>query len=208
LTDPVVNQINRHLTAVGGSFAADDLVLVLAGGNDVFMNLAFVGAGAMTPTAAVTAMGTAGAELAGYVKALIVAKGAKYVVVVNLPDVSQTPFFITTPASTQGLVQTMSTTFNSQLSAGLAGTAGVVYVDAFTQGQDQNAHPAQYSLTNVTAMACDPVKVASSLMCTAATLIAGDTSHYQFADGVHPTPYGYQLLAEFVAAQMAKAGWL
>jgi phospholipase/lecithinase/hemolysin len=208
LTDPVVNQIGRHLTAAGGSFAADDLVLVLAGGNDVFMNLAFVGAGAMTPTAAVTAMGTAGAELAGYVKALIVAKGAKYIVVVNLPDVSQTPAFIAAPAATQGLVQTMSKTFNSQLSAGLAGTAGVVYVDAFTQGQDQTAHPAQYGLTNVTGTACDPAKVASSLMCTAATLIAGDTSHYQFADSVHPTPYGYQLLAEFVAAQMAKAGWL
>jgi phospholipase/lecithinase/hemolysin len=102
----------------------------------------------------------------------------------------------------------MSTTFNSQLSAGLAGVAGVVYVDAFTQNADQIAHPAQYALTNVTGMACDPVKASSSLFCTAATLITGDTSHYAFADGVHPTPYGYQLLAEFVAAQMAKAGWL
>ena len=32
LTKPVVEQIGRHLAAVGGSFAADDLVTVMAGG--------------------------------------------------------------------------------------------------------------------------------------------------------------------------------
>ena len=209
LTDPLLNQMNRHLAASGGAYAGTELVLVLAGGNDVFMNLAAVGGGAITPTAGVTAMGVAGAELAGYVKALVLAKGAKYVVVVNLPDVSKTPFALSLPAATQGLIQTMSTTFNAQLAAGLAGAANVVSVDAFTQSQDQTAHPAQYALTNVTATACDLVKATlGSLGCTAATLIAGDTSRYQYADSVHPTPFGYQLLAQFVATQMAKAGWL
>jgi outer membrane lipase/esterase len=46
------------------------------------------------------------------------------------------------------------------------------------------------------------------LFCTADTLIAGDTSRYEFADGVHPSPYGYQLYAQAVALQMARAGWL
>jgi phospholipase/lecithinase/hemolysin len=31
---------------------------------------------------------------------------------------------------------------------------------------------------------------------------------FLFADTVHPTPYGYQLLAQFVASQMTRAGWL
>ena len=40
------------------------------------------------------------------------------------------------------------------------------------------------------------------------TTIAGDVSRYQYADSVHPTPYGYQLLAQYVAQQMVLQGWL
>lgn len=35
----------------------------------------------------------------------------------------------------------------------------------------------------------------------------GDTSGYQLADQVHPTPLGYQLIANHVLAQMQAAGW-
>ena len=210
LTDPIINQINRHLAAVGGSFSGTELVTVLGGGNDLFMNLGAVGAGAATPTEAVTAMGVAGAELAAYIKTLIVARGAKYVVVVNLPDVSQTPFGYSVDAGTQGLVNTMVTTFNGQLAAGLAGTAGVLQVDAYTQGRAQTANLAQYGVTNGTTPACDLTATIfpSSLVCTGTTLVAGDVSRYQFADTVHPSPYGYQLLAQYVASQMAVNGWL
>jgi phospholipase/lecithinase/hemolysin len=222
LTVPVITQIASHLAKSGGSFAADELVTVLAGGNDVFMNLAAVGNGSMTPTAAATAMGTAGAELAAYIKTQIVAKGAQRVVVVNLPDVSQTPFALAQSASSQQLINTMVTTFNSQLSAGLNGTSGVLLVDAYTQGRAQTASPAQFGLTNVTTPACDLTKLgqilfASSLVCSStgapganipATVIAGDISRYEYADGVHPTPYGYQLLAQYVVQRMLEAGWL
>ncbi len=216
ITDPVINQMNRHLAAAGGTFAADDLVLVLAGGNDVFMNLATlqatVGAGGdptAAATAAVTAMGQAGAELAAYVQNLVVARGAQRVVVVNLPDVSKTPFAYSLDAQTQGLILTMSATFNQQLAAGLGNAPPVLLVDAFTQSQNQAASPAQYGIANVTVPACDlAVAQLGSLACSAATLIPGDTSRYQFADGVHPTPYGYQLLAQYVAEQMIRRGWL
>jgi len=65
----------------------------------------------------------------------------------------------------------------------------------------------------VTVPACDLTKLAatlfaSSLVCTNATLIGGDVSHYEFADTVHPTPFGYSLLARYVADQMINAGWL
>ena len=209
LTDPVLNQIQRHLAASGGSFKADELVTVQAGGNDVFANLGAISAGAITPQAGVIAVGTAGGELAAYVKNLIVAKGAKYVVVVNLPNVSKTPFAYTLDAPTQGLIQTMSSTFNAQLASGLAGL-DVVLVDAFAQSNDQATNPAQYGISNGTAPACDLAKTifASSLVCNATTLIAGDVSKYQFADGVHPTPYGYQLFAQLVAKNLAAKGWL
>jgi outer membrane lipase/esterase len=240
---PITTQLATHL-ARKGSYSGTELVTVLGGGNDFFMNFNGVAAaaaggasavgGAITAgwsqsvqaavasggaaavgaasQAAVAGMGQAGAELAGLVKTQIVAKGAKYVIVVNLPDVSQTPFALALDAQTRSLMQTMVTTFNAQLAAGLNG-APVVLVDAYTQGHDQNANPAQYSLTNVTTAACSATSAAnplqgSSIACTSASLIAGDTSHYEFADSVHPTPYGYQLLAQFVAIQMAKAGWL
>ena len=182
-------------------------------GNDVFINLAAVSAAQATPTQAVTAMATAGGELAAYIKTLILAKGATHVVVVNLPDVSQTPLAYAQSADVQTLINTMVVQFNAQLHAGLAGTAGVLEVDAYTQGRDQVAQPQLYGLTNVTTPACDLTKLAatlfaSSLVCSANTVIAGDISHYEFADTVHTTPFAYQLLARFVAKRMVESGWL
>ena len=153
---------------------------------------------------ALAGMTTAGTTLAGYIKDKIVAKGAKYVAVSNLPDVSLTPSAASSP-STQPLVLAMTMAFNKALQDGLVGTPGVIIIDAFVNLQDQVAHPERYSLTNVTTPAC---AVASSLTCTSATLIAGDTSHYLFADGVHPTPYVHKLQAQLVATYLAKAGWL
>lgn len=228
LTVPVVTQIGNHLAAVGGQFTGSELVTVMAGGNDTFIDLATIAptvaalvAGGMTldaattqaSTAAVTAMGTAGAELAAYVKTLIVGKGAKYVLVVNLPDVSKTPFAYAETTATQGLINTMVVTFNTQLQNGLAGTPGVIIVDAYTDNRNQAANPNSYALTNVTTPACNltaptPNALGSSLVCNSSNLITGDTSHYLFADTVHPTPYGYKLLAQLVTKSMVIAGWL
>jgi phospholipase/lecithinase/hemolysin len=244
---PVVNQINNHLAAVGGSFSEKDLVLVLAGGNDVFLNLGAFGAvatNAQTPTvanaqaaggaaffaawtaaqqqavaaggpasvgaaqaAAVDGMKRAADELAGYVKTMIVAKGAKYVTVVNLPDVAQTPFALELDAQTRGFINLLATSFNGALQASLGATPGVTIVDAYTQGRAQVASPAAYGLANVTDRACSKTSAANplggaSITCTTASTIAGDTSRYQFADDVHLTPYGNQLLADFVLARI------
>jgi phospholipase/lecithinase/hemolysin len=121
----------------------------------------------------------------------------------------------------------------------------IAFVDAFTASQDQAADPSKYGLTNITTPACrlpaanatplasapTPaptgltvpgvgwIPLASSLFCTANTLIDADTTnatstdptgllHYLYADEVHPTPYGYRLLAELVGEQMAIKGWL
>jgi phospholipase/lecithinase/hemolysin len=217
LTVPVVTQMQNHLAAVGGSYAGDELVSVLAGGNDLFINLATLSATVAAggdptaaATAAVTAMATAGGELAGYVQSLLLAKGASHVVVVNLPDVSKTPFALSQDAQTQALILQMTQAFDDQLASGLSGVSGVLLVDAFTQSDDQAANADQYALTNITDTACDLTKnlLGSSLVCSSANVISGDVSHYAYADSVHPTPFGYQLLAEFVARQLLTAGWL
>jgi phospholipase/lecithinase/hemolysin len=320
LTVPIVTQIKNHLAATGGKFTGTEIVFVLAGANDVFVQLATLNAnstaagnaavtakvtaqvqsdissGACTPTdaqasncqaqaegelwqaslgsaaavqaavaaqiaadvkagtctptdaqasncqapaeaelvtayltaqgtaageayaastggpAAVQAMGQAGAELAGYINQMILANGAQYVTVVNIPDITTTPFGLSQSASTQSLIGTMVSTFNTQLQNGVASSANVLYVDANTQSHLNTQNPGQYGITNVTTPACNLASSAnplgSSLVCTTNNTIGGDVSHYLFADSVHPTPYGYSLLAKYVSTEMALRGWL
>ena len=163
--------------------------------------------------AAVTAMGQAGAELAVYVKTLVVAKGANYVVVRNLGDLNGTPFGSTFGASTKQLSTAMTTSFNSSLKQGLAGVAGVIYFDDYTRGQAISANPSASGYSNVTGFACgrdafsQPGDViGSSIICNAKTLIPGDTSKYAFSDSVHPTPFAAQDAAAFTIKLMREAG--
>ncbi len=268
---PVLNQINNHLAlAPGGVFSPTELVVVLAGGNDVFLNLGGVGgalgggaaavgaatfagwtqaqkdsvfpggAAAVTAArgAAVAGMTKAGNELATYIKTLIVAKGAKFVAVINLPDVGQTPFAksldIGAPG-TAGFLTLLSTTFNTAVAMGLAGVPEATIVDALAQGRAQVLKPADFGLTNVTDPACAVGALATSgnpfgndfdsvtstpaggpsITCTplstlgvkAGTVPPIDVSRYNFADNVHLSPYGNQLLADFVFGRLSAAGF-
>jgi outer membrane lipase/esterase len=218
LTVPVVAQMQNHLTAAGGSYKGEELVFVYAGGNDVFINLAVMngtvaagGDATAAATTAITEMGKAGGELAAYVKTMVVGKGAKYVAVINLPDVSLTPFAKSLPVSAQGVILQMVETFNKQLKDGLAGT-DIAWVDSAQGIRDQVANPAKFGLSNVTSPACDlsPAKnpLGSSLVCSAGNVVAGDVSRYLFADTVHPTPFGYQLLLQLVSVELRHKGWL
>jgi phospholipase/lecithinase/hemolysin len=299
MTVPVVTQIANHLKKSGGSFKSDDLVIVMAGGNDVLEQLGEFSAGAtaaggqalatslvtqLAPgttnpqtgaaaigaaiqaeaakgsssqaiigaaitaaaqngnTAAVanaatigntagaaalaaagkyqadnapklvTALATAGAELGALVKTQILGKGANYVVVNNLPDVSISPSAKAQSADTQKLIQAMVANFNDQLKAAVAGEPKVLYVDLATISRDQSINPTPYGLTNTTTPACDlsaaKNPLGSSLVCTKNNVIAGDISHYMFADSVHPTPFEYALIARYVLEQMTVKGWL
>jgi phospholipase/lecithinase/hemolysin len=310
LTQPVATQIKNHLTVAGGKFKGDELILVMAGGNDVLENLdelhaaattagtnaggtAFatsltmqLAAGATNPATAaqaiglaigteaakpghtdasvvqagvtaavlagntsagsatvygpmvakakadgtaagtkagadyaaahgpelVAAMGKAGAELVALVKSQLIANGANYVVVNNLPDVATTPSGRAQDANTRALIDAMVKAFNDQLTNGLASEAKVLLVDVFYVSHDQATNPAPYGLTNVTDTACDLTSpknpLGSSLVCNASNLKAGDVSHYSFADSVHPTPFNNKLLARYVSEKMALKGWM
>jgi outer membrane lipase/esterase len=157
----------------------------------------------------VTAMGTAGAELAAIVKTLIVAKGANYVVVNNLPDLGGSPTGQATDAATQSLINAMVSAFNAQLKAAVASEAKILYVDLFSTSHDQIINPVPYGLSNTKTAACGQNLLGgASLVCKGSNLIAGDVSHFMFADGVLPTPYENTLIAKYVAQQMIVKGWL
>ena len=169
-------------------------------------------------------------DLVAIIKDLVNNKKATRVVVLNLPDMSLTPDAQTQSAGTQQLVLGLVQAFNGTLQAGLNATPGVpsngvLLVDFFTNMQNNVNDPAHYAL------AVDPVTKkalrtpvckeivtlsigidnGSSLMCnagTAGSTVTGDTSHYMFADGVHPTPYSHKLLGQVVNKIMIQAGWL
>lgn len=326
LTYPLVTQVANHLAAVGGKFSGTEMVIVMAGGNDVLEQLnelavqaaqagatagaaagatagnnafgaslvAQLAAGATDPQAAAQAIGTAlakaaasgadqativgaavmaaaqqpgdsavaspavygpmvakatadgqaagatagaaaglaaanayaaangpalvgnmaaaGKQLVDLVHNQILANGANYVTVNNLPDVATTPSGLSQPASTQALIAAMVTAFNTALSNGFAADSKVLLVDVYAVSHDQTVNPAPYGLTNVTTPACDLTvaknPLQSSLVCNASNVISGDISHYSFADTVHPTPFNNLLLARYVAEKMVIKGWL
>lgn len=208
IAKPLADQMADHLTASGGSYSGKELVTVLAGANDVFMELSLTAP--TDPTAAVTNVATAGATLGQLIKTQVVAKGAKRVLVLNMPDVAGTPFAKSLGATTADLIDTMVKAFNAQLAAQLQGVPEVHLADAYTVSKDQVANPAQYGLVNVTDVACGTNALGTtSLVCNASNTLAGvDISRYQFADDVHPTAYGHLLLTQFAAKELLQAGWL
>lgn len=158
----------------------------------------------------VAALGTAGAQMAALVKNELLAKGAKYVIVANLPDVASTPTAKSRPAAIQQLVATMVNAFNTQLKAGLgADDARVLYTDLYTVSNDQVKNPGPYGLSNTSTPACAANALGTtSLICTANNTVAGDVSRYMFADGIHPTPFENDLIARYVFKDMSIKGWL
>jgi phospholipase/lecithinase/hemolysin len=212
------NDLFMHLIGVASAAAGgpEAVAAAFAAGWPPEVQSTVAGGGAAAATAAASAgvngMAQAGAELATLVKTQVLAKGARYVAVLNLPDVSQSPFGMGVDAQTRGLVAGMVTAFNGQLQAGLTGTP-VLLLDAFALSQDHKANPAKYGITDTSTPACSTTSPAnplqgSSLACTAASTVAPDTSGYLYADNVHPSPLGHRLYAQFVIDRMRSAGWL
>lgn len=213
LTVPVATQIQNYLAANNGTFSATDLVTVWAGANDLFIQADTVAAGAETPTQAATAMAQAATELAGYINTEILGKGATHVMVLNLPDITLTPYALALPSAELPFIAQLVTTFNQTLQAGLAADSSsqLLQIDTYTLSQNEAANATTYGLTNITTPACNLSPTAnpldSSLICSAANLSGANVLNYEYADTVHPTPFAHALLAKGVLMQMSTAGW-
>jgi outer membrane lipase/esterase len=238
LTIPIADQIASHNTRTVPGFTAgfgkDDIVFVFGGNNDVFTQLA--AAAQIGPEAATANVVAAATELATLVKEQIIAKGAKKVAVVTLPDSSATPFGAQVEAlqgaQTRAFLQSLSAAFNTALIAGLEGSRAKI-IDARAMNAAVQASPATYGITNITTPACNADIIAavtggavtngSSLFCNAAPealfTAAGlpslnaitpgaSASSYLFADGVHPTTGAHKIFADQVWAKLKDFGWV
>lgn len=179
LTVPVKTQIANHLARFG-NFKKTDLVLVLAGNNDGFIQMAAFGAAAAqiqadaavgkytaaeankalfeAQNAAQGEMKKAALELAGYVRSEILAKGASYVAVLLALDPQYTPSIAAVPVAIRPVQTALAETFNLWLREGLTG-APVRLIDPTELVRDAVASPAKYGFTNVTTPACDAAKI-------------------------------------------------
>jgi outer membrane lipase/esterase len=187
--------------ATNKPYTAGDLLLVDGGGNDAasltgafltndsgaaFSTLAVT----LLPAASVTAILTANPNTTGSaivgtlymqtladkmydaVKVQALDKGAPRVIILNMPDITNTPRFQATldlvaaaygpiagptvRAQTKALIGSWVVAFNNQLASKFAGNSKVVLVDFYGKFNDQIANKANYGLTNVTTPACPP----------------------------------------------------
>ena len=245
LTVPVVTQIANHLSRFT-SFKPSDLIFVYAGSNDVFTQFgAFTAtatqiqtdaaAGKITAdqanaalfdaqTAAQNGMKLAAQSLAGYVRERILANGGKYVAVMTLNDIADTPFGNSLPANVRPVLTDLSRIFNLWLRDGLTNQP-VQLIDTFTLFKEAYGNPAKYGIANNAVPACDAAKISaitrgavtdgSSLFCNGTPgapynglRTGADVTTWQFADGVHPTTGGHKVIGDRFAAQLKSFGWI
>ncbi len=185
----VQTQINAFI-GVGGTIGPNDLVSVQGGANDLFLFFTLN----PTPTQAqITNQAiTTGLNEASNVQ-LLIADGAKTVLVSNLPNLGATPQFNGSPSSSlAGALATV--TYNSALNAATEQLAALnpkvnlVQMDWYSALNVILANPSAFGFTNTT-QGCT-----SSLAC-----IASNGAGYLFWDSVHPTEGGQELLARYAA---------
>ncbi|HET7097990.1 MAG TPA: autotransporter domain-containing protein [Casimicrobiaceae bacterium] len=188
---PIATQVQNYLA----TNAVDPRAIysVFGGGNDFFFQLALLQAGQATPAQVQAALGQAAVALGTQVVTLG-AGGAKYILAWNLPDIGKTPAGTASgqAAAITQLAQFFNTTYNSVLNA-----SGVqaIRLNTFLLFNEVLANPAPYGFLNTTTPACT---VAASLLCTPSTLVnPAAPQTFLFADGVHPTTAGHQLLADY-----------
>jgi len=246
LTVPVVTQVANHLAnpAFGGRFADTDLIMVYAGNNDVFVQFgtfaakagqiqAQAAAGQITvdqanallfqaQTEAQEAMKQAAIELATLVRSEILAKGGKYVAVMTLSDIADTPFGNSAQVAPARTVLTdLSRIFNLWLRESLTGQP-VQIIDTFAMFKDLTARATALGFTNIALPACDIGKIAtatanvitdgSSLFCDGnllmTTPLQADANTWFFADSVHPSTGGHKAISDAFLAQLRAFGWI
>jgi len=224
LTIPVTQQITDYLTANGDRFTRNQIVFVLAGANDITFQLDVLQAKVQADVPAdqatleaLAAVQQAAVDLAGQVQRIL-AKGATRVVVLNMPEVTNTPAGKALPEPVRQLLAGMVQLFNGTLAAGVSGT-GATLLDLYAEVQRVFANPGAYLVHELNVPACDAAKIAaitngletggSSLFCSRQTLVQnGAAITYFFADGKHPTTLGHLIFARFVLIEVWKRGLL
>jgi len=188
---PIATQVQTFVAQ--GPLDPNALYSVFGGGNDFFFQLALLQAGQATPAQVQAAIGSAAVALGTQV-ATLNAGGARYILAWNLPDLGRTPSG--TASGQAASISALTALFNSTYNATLdAAHVQAIRLNTFAFFNEILASPATYGILNTTSTACT---VAASLLCTSSTLVNPNAPQtFLFADSVHPTTAGHQLLADY-----------
>jgi outer membrane lipase/esterase len=175
---PTVQQQANLFLAGGGSFLASDLVVVWGGAND------FILGGQTNPSISVANISTAITSLAG--------GGAKSFLLLNLPDLGDTPAIQSTnnPQVIAGF-SNLTSAFNSGLAAAVPGLEAnlgisIFLLDVFGIAKELRNNPGSFGFTNTTDAAL-------------LTGNAANASQYLYWDSVHPTARVHDIIAQRAA---------
>lgn len=168
-----------------------------------------------TPSSVLSAISAAGAGNSGLSAALTIAVGVlaqpanlpAEQVAIQLQALAAAEIALGFPpnsltavlAQVAGLSTGLTDSYNSALAAALASnSANVIGIDVNTFLSEALANPLGFGLLNVTGVACG---TPSALPCTGTSLIApGVENVFLFADGVHPTSFGHQIIAQYIGS--------
>jgi len=166
--------VEEQIDAFAGPIGADDLVILWSGANDI-------NAGRSPFVAAVDQIDNVNE---------LIDKGARTILVPNLPNLGATPAVNDTPAA--GLATLATLAFNGTLDQGIEGVVAtrdvnIIQMDVFSAFNIVLANPAAFGFINVTD-AC-----ISTPSCVTAS--RAEQNRFLFWDDIHPTAAGHQLLA-------------
>jgi outer membrane lipase/esterase len=177
----------RAITPTG-----NDIFFVLAGANDVLNAIATPATQNFNGVAA--AANAASTSVANTVRSLATA-GAKNIVVMNLPNIAQTPRFTTgSGAPAASLAEAGSLTFNSSLRANIVATnmpadVNVTIVDLRSLLNTIIRNPATFGFTVTNQSVIDILGAGGN---------PGNIDGYVFWDGIHPTTKTSAILANIL----------
>jgi outer membrane lipase/esterase len=185
----LVDQVSAYAMVLKGNPApADALFIIEGGGNDArdYLAAAIDGDPATDPDSIIASYVSGMETILGTLAYI----GAKHVAVWNVPDISVTPGVQSLGTSVTLIAENAAGGMNDELDSLLAyyGFLGVfedlILFDVHDVMSQIYGDPSSYGLSNVTD-AC-----AANLACV------NDPTGYLFWDGIHPTTYGHELLAQ------------
>ncbi len=199
----VQQQIGTYLAGNSGHADGNALYTYWAGANDIFNYVTWAGGSLINGAQAQAFTGASALMAVGEVGALQAA-GARYIVVLNLPDIGKTPFGTSLGPAGSSSVSGLVFVYNQTLNGGLAVLGdGIIPINAYALVNEVLANPGAFGFSNVTGTAC----TVSSLFCTPASYVSPDANNsYFFADGVHPTGAAHRMLARAVVSTLAAPG--
>jgi outer membrane lipase/esterase len=154
---------------------------VAGGGNNARAAMSAIAGGA-DPTATISATAIQFAADIGDIVDALQGKGARQIVVWNVPNLGLAPAVAAGGPAASTLGTSITQSMNDALSVRLAGESDVKTFDFFSLAMSINANPGAYGLTNVT----DAVGV----------IPGADPATYLYWDGIHPTSTAHTIIAQ------------